>query len=148
MAAGRARSTTDMHGTAAYRPLPGQDRHITGVSNLSGYCFNRAPRQGGMAFSVLMNPAVTTWLCASRAKTTRAALVGGGVLVLGVLASNATDPFVENLNSRAESAVGQIRARASPAKRSRFLRDACHLPNGGLEQRAASSRVRLRAGCR
>ncbi|HEX5592809.1 MAG TPA: D-alanyl-D-alanine carboxypeptidase/D-alanyl-D-alanine-endopeptidase [Solirubrobacterales bacterium] len=42
-----------MHGTAAYGRCRTKTGTITGVSNLSGYCFNRSGRI--MAFSVLMN---------------------------------------------------------------------------------------------
>jgi D-alanyl-D-alanine carboxypeptidase/D-alanyl-D-alanine-endopeptidase (penicillin-binding protein 4) len=42
-----------MHGTAAYGRCRTKTGTITGVSNLSGYCFNKSGRI--MAFSVLMN---------------------------------------------------------------------------------------------
>ena len=42
-----------MHGTAAYGRCRTKTGTITGVSNLSGYCFNRSGRI--MAFSILMN---------------------------------------------------------------------------------------------
>lgn len=42
-----------MHGTAAYGRCRTKTGTITGVSNLSGYCFNRSGRV--MAFSILMN---------------------------------------------------------------------------------------------
>lgn len=42
-----------MHGTAAYGRCRTKTGTLTGVSNLSGYCFNRSGRV--MAFSVLMN---------------------------------------------------------------------------------------------
>lgn len=42
-----------MHGTAAYARCRTKTGTITGVSNLSGYCFNRSGRI--MAFSILMN---------------------------------------------------------------------------------------------
>ncbi|MGN6557316.1 MAG: D-alanyl-D-alanine carboxypeptidase/D-alanyl-D-alanine endopeptidase [Solirubrobacterales bacterium] len=42
-----------MHGTAAYGRCRTKTGTITGVSNLSGYCFNKSGRV--MAFSVLMN---------------------------------------------------------------------------------------------
>jgi serine-type D-Ala-D-Ala carboxypeptidase/endopeptidase (penicillin-binding protein 4) len=42
-----------MHGTAAYGRCRTKTGTLTGVSNLSGYCFNRSGRI--MAFSVLMN---------------------------------------------------------------------------------------------
>jgi serine-type D-Ala-D-Ala carboxypeptidase/endopeptidase (penicillin-binding protein 4) len=42
-----------MHGTAAYGHCRTKTGTITGVSNLSGYCFNRSGRV--VAFSVLMN---------------------------------------------------------------------------------------------
>lgn len=42
-----------MHGTAAYGRCRTKTGTITGVSNLSGYCFNRSGRV--MVFSVLMN---------------------------------------------------------------------------------------------
>ena len=41
-----------MHGTAAYGRCRTKTGTITGVSNLSGYCFNRSGRI--MAFSILM----------------------------------------------------------------------------------------------
>ncbi len=42
-----------MHGTAAYGRCRTKTGTITGVSNLSGYCFNKSGRV--MAFSILMN---------------------------------------------------------------------------------------------
>jgi D-alanyl-D-alanine carboxypeptidase/D-alanyl-D-alanine-endopeptidase (penicillin-binding protein 4) len=42
-----------MHGTAAYARCRTKTGTITGVSNLSGYCFNKSGRI--MAFSILMN---------------------------------------------------------------------------------------------
>src|SRR6185312_15935476 len=42
-----------MHGTAAYGRCRTKTGTITGVSNLSGYCFNKSGRI--MAFSILMN---------------------------------------------------------------------------------------------
>ncbi|HET8566943.1 MAG TPA: D-alanyl-D-alanine carboxypeptidase/D-alanyl-D-alanine-endopeptidase [Solirubrobacterales bacterium] len=42
-----------MHGTAAYGRCRTKTGTLTGVSNLSGYCFNRSGRV--MAFSILMN---------------------------------------------------------------------------------------------
>ncbi len=45
-----------MHGTAAYGRCRTKTGTLTGVSNLSGYCFNRSGRV--MAFSVLMNGVV------------------------------------------------------------------------------------------
>ncbi|HEU4706533.1 MAG TPA: D-alanyl-D-alanine carboxypeptidase/D-alanyl-D-alanine-endopeptidase [Solirubrobacterales bacterium] len=42
-----------MHGTAAYGRCRTKTGTLTGVSNLSGYCFNKSGRT--MAFSVLMN---------------------------------------------------------------------------------------------
>jgi serine-type D-Ala-D-Ala carboxypeptidase/endopeptidase (penicillin-binding protein 4) len=42
-----------MHGTAAYGRCRTKTGTLTGVSNLSGYCFNRSGRI--MAFSILMN---------------------------------------------------------------------------------------------
>ena len=41
-----------MHGTAAYGRCRTKTGTITGVSNLSGYCFNTSGRI--MAFSILM----------------------------------------------------------------------------------------------
>ena len=41
-----------MHGTAAYGRCRTKTGTLTGVSNLSGYCFNESGRM--MAFSILM----------------------------------------------------------------------------------------------
>ena len=41
-----------MHGTAAYGRCRTKTGTLTGVSNLSGYCFNRSGRM--MIFSILM----------------------------------------------------------------------------------------------
>jgi D-alanyl-D-alanine carboxypeptidase/D-alanyl-D-alanine-endopeptidase (penicillin-binding protein 4) len=52
--AGREGTVDDrMQGTAAYGRCRTKTGTITGVSNLSGYCFNRSGRI--MAFSILMN---------------------------------------------------------------------------------------------
>ncbi len=42
-----------MHGTAAYGRCRTKTGTLTGVSNLSGYCFNTSGRT--MVFSILMN---------------------------------------------------------------------------------------------
>jgi D-alanyl-D-alanine carboxypeptidase/D-alanyl-D-alanine-endopeptidase (penicillin-binding protein 4) len=47
-----------MHGTAAYGRCRTKTGTITGVSNLSGYCFNKSGRI--MAFSILMNGVADT----------------------------------------------------------------------------------------
>ncbi len=49
-----------MHGTAAYARCRTKTGTLTGVSNLSGYCFNRSGRV--MAFSILMGGAGDTGL--------------------------------------------------------------------------------------
>jgi D-alanyl-D-alanine carboxypeptidase/D-alanyl-D-alanine-endopeptidase (penicillin-binding protein 4) len=52
--AGKEGTVADrMHGTAAYGRCRTKTGTITGVSNLSGYCFNRSGKV--MAFSILMN---------------------------------------------------------------------------------------------
>jgi D-alanyl-D-alanine carboxypeptidase/D-alanyl-D-alanine-endopeptidase (penicillin-binding protein 4) len=52
--AGKEGTVADrMHGTAAYGRCRTKTGTITGVSNLSGYCFNKSGRI--MAFSILMN---------------------------------------------------------------------------------------------
>jgi D-alanyl-D-alanine carboxypeptidase/D-alanyl-D-alanine-endopeptidase (penicillin-binding protein 4) len=57
--AGKEGTVADrMHGTAAYGRCRTKTGTITGVSNLSGYCFNKSGRI--MAFSILMNGVADT----------------------------------------------------------------------------------------
>jgi D-alanyl-D-alanine carboxypeptidase/D-alanyl-D-alanine-endopeptidase (penicillin-binding protein 4) len=52
--AGKEGTVADrMHGTAAYGRCRTKTGTLTGVSNLSGYCFNRDGKT--MIFSILMN---------------------------------------------------------------------------------------------